>query len=70
MSNDYDFPTPQSNGSFLGREPAMWLAALQAVLALAVGFGLDVSTEQLSLILAASAAVLGLVTRSQVTPKL
>lgn len=51
-----------------GREPAAVLAAVQAVLALAVGFGLGLSGEQVSLIVAASAAVLGLVTRSQVTP--
>lgn len=51
-----------------GREPAAVLAAVQAVLALAVGFGLDLSGEQVSLIVAASAAVLGLVTRSRVTP--
>ena len=51
-----------------GREPAALLAALQAILALAVGFGLDISTEQMGLIVAALAAVLGFVTRSQVTP--
>ena len=50
------------------REPALILAAVQAILAVAIGFGLDVTTEQLALILAASAAILGVVTRSQVTP--
>jgi len=50
------------------REPALILGALQALIAVAVGFGLDLSPEQVSLILAASAAVLALVTRSQVTP--
>lgn len=50
------------------REPALILAAVQAVLAVAIGFGLDVTPEQLALILAATAAVLGVVTRSKVTP--
>ena len=49
------------------REPALILAALQAVLAVAIGFGLNITTEQLGLILAASAAVLGVVTRQTVT---
>jgi len=51
-----------------GREPALILAAIQAVIALAVGFGLPVTTEQAALVLAASAAVLGVITRQQVTP--
>lgn len=50
------------------REPALVLAAVQAVLAVAIGFGLSWSPEQVSLVLAATAAVLGLITRSQVTP--
>lgn len=55
-------------GKLWGREPAMVLAAVQAVIALAVGFGLDWSAEQVALVVSASAAVLGLITRSQVTP--
>lgn len=51
-----------------GREPALILAAVQAALALAVGFGLEVTAEQVALILAFTAAVLGLITRQQVTP--
>jgi hypothetical protein len=51
-----------------GREPAAILGALNAVVALGVGFGLDVTPEQLGLISAALAAVLALVVRSQVTP--
>ena len=50
------------------REPALILAAVQALLAVAIGFGLDVSPEQLALILAGTAAVLGLITRSKVEP--
>lgn len=50
------------------REPALILAAVQAVLALAIGFGLDITTEQVGLILAATAAVFGAITRSKVTP--
>jgi hypothetical protein len=50
------------------REPAMVLAVVQAVLALVVSFGLDLSVEQAGTIVALSAAVLGLVTRSKVSP--
>ena len=50
------------------REPALILAAVQALLALAIGFGLDITTEQVALILAATAAVFGAITRSKVTP--
>jgi hypothetical protein len=51
--------------SFLRREPATVMAAVQALLALALSFGLDLSTQQIGALLAATAAVLGLVTRSQ-----
>jgi hypothetical protein len=50
------------------REPALILAAVQAIIALAIGFGLDITTEQVGLILAATAAVIGVITRSKVTP--
>ena len=54
-------------GTLWGREPAMILAAVQALLALGIGFGLHLTAEQTSLILAATAALLGLVVRRQVT---
>jgi hypothetical protein len=50
------------------REPTLILAAVNALLALGIGFGAPVTTLQLGLILAATSALLGLVTRSQVTP--
>ena len=50
------------------REPALFLAAVNALLAVAVGFGLDVTTEQQALIHAAVSALLGLITRQTVTP--
>lgn len=50
------------------REPALFLAAVNALLAVAVGFGLDVTTEQQALIHAAVSALLGLITRQKVTP--
>lgn len=50
------------------REPAMFLAVVQAAIALGIGFGLHITTEQMALILAFTAAVLGLITRSKVTP--
>lgn len=52
----------------LGREPVLWLAAINAVVALAIGFGLDISTENQALIQTAVTAVLALVARGQVTP--
>lgn len=50
------------------REPAMIVAALEAVIAVGLSFGLNMSPEQTGAILAAVAIVLGLVTRSQVAP--
>lgn len=50
------------------REPALIIGVVTALIALAVGFGLDVTQEQVSLIVAAVAAILSLVTRSQVSP--
>lgn len=50
------------------REPAVIVGVVQAIIALAVSFGFDLSTEQVGAILAVTAAVLALVTRSQVTP--
>lgn len=49
-------------------EPALVVAFVAAAVALAVGFGLPVSAEQVSLIMAFVIAGLGFVTRSQVTP--
>lgn len=50
------------------REPALIIGAIQAVLALAVGFGLPVTTIQMGLIMAAAAAVLAVITRQIVVP--
>lgn len=52
-----------------GREPALIIGAIQALIAVGIGFGLQVTPEQFGLIMAAVAAVLALVTRSQVSPK-
>ena len=52
----------------LGREPVVILAAVNAALALGVGFGMDLTGEQQALIGAAVSAVLALVARSQVVP--
>jgi hypothetical protein len=51
-----------------GREPVLWLAAINAGIALGVGFGLDLTNEQIGLLMAFSSALLALITRSQVTP--
>ena len=55
-------------GTIWGREPAMVLALVQAVIALVVAFGLQLAPDQIGAILAVTAVVLGLITRSQVTP--
>ena len=47
------------------REPALILGAVQALLALALSFGLELSSQQIGAILAATAALLALVTRRQ-----
>lgn len=57
-----------SPSNILGREPVLWLAAVNAIVALAVGFGLDLTNEQQALIQGAVTAVLALVARGQVTP--
>jgi len=54
--------------SILTREPVAVQAVIQAGLGVAIGFGLNMTTEQMGLILVFSAALLALVTRQQVTP--
>jgi uncharacterized protein (DUF697 family) len=54
--------------SLWGREPAMVLAFVQAVLVLALSFGLQLTPEQTGAIIALTAVILGLITRSKVTP--
>jgi hypothetical protein len=49
-------------------EPVLVTALVQAVLALIVSFGLDLSAEQIGSILAVSAGLLAFVARSKVTP--
>ena len=49
-------------------EPVYFLAAVNSILALAVGFGSDVTPEQVGLINAAVAAVLAFLVRRKVTP--
>lgn len=50
------------------REPVMFMAVIQAGLALAVSFGLNLDGVQTGAILAFSAAVLGLIARAKVSP--
>ena len=56
-------------GSLFGREPVLFLAVIQAGLTLGVGFGLHVTVEQMGFMMAFSAAMLELITRSQVSPE-
>lgn len=50
------------------REPVMFLAVIQAVLALVVSFGADLSAEQVGTVTAVTAALLGLIARQKVSP--
>jgi hypothetical protein len=49
-------------------EPAVVVSLIAALIALAVGFGLDISEEQVALIMAPVAILAGLLIRSKVTP--
>jgi len=55
-------------GTIFGREPAMVLALVQAAIALVVAFGLSLAPDQIGAILAVTAVILGLITRSRVSP--
>lgn len=59
---------PDAPWNLYNREPAMVLALVQAAIVLAVSFGLRLTPEQTGAILALTAVVLGLLTRSQVKP--
>lgn len=50
------------------REPVRTVSAIQVTIAAAILFGLNVTEEQLSGVIIAISAWLGLVTRQQVTP--
>lgn len=54
--------------NLFGREPALILGAINAILAVAVGFGLDISPEQVGLLNAAVAGILSVIVRSKVSP--
>lgn len=51
-----------------GREPAMVIALVESLLLLAMAFGFDLTAEQMGAIMAPVAILLGLITRSRVTP--
>lgn len=50
------------------REPALFYGLVQAIVVLAVTFGLRLPLEQTGLILAATAIILAFLTRQKVTP--
>ena len=55
-------------GTLWSHEPPMLLALVQAVIALVVAFGLNLAPDQIGAIVAVTAVVLGLITRSRVSP--
>lgn len=54
--------------SLFSREPVLILGALQAILALLAAFALPLSGDQVGAIMAAAAAILAVITRTQVSP--
>jgi hypothetical protein len=50
------------------REPALVLGFIATVLALAIGFGADITQAQVGLIMAAVSALFAVVVRHKVTP--
>lgn len=48
-------------------EPTMILSVVSAGLALVMGFGVNITPQQMGLVMAFASAVLGLINRSQVT---
>lgn len=50
------------------REPALFYGLVNSVLALVLAFGVELSVEQTGAILAATSALLAVITRSKVTP--
>ncbi len=50
------------------REPVMFMSVIQAGISLAVAFGTKLTAEQIGALLAFSAALIGFLMRSQVTP--
>jgi hypothetical protein len=54
--------------TMLQEEPVLTLAVVQSGIAMLVGFGLAWTGEQVGLVVGFSAAVLGWIARSQVTP--
>jgi len=55
-------------GNLWNREPALVVGFVQAVLGLAIVFGLDLSAEQVGGILVATASGLALIVRRKVSP--
>ena len=64
----YMFPNERHTPMIFNREPALLLGALQAIIALSIGFGLDLTPEQVGLIMAAASAVVAVIVRQNVTP--
>ena len=55
-------------GKVIRSEPALILGLVQAVIALVLAFGVDLSEEQIGSVMALTAVILAIVTRMLVTP--
>lgn len=58
----------QASTTLFGREPTLFIGMIEALIALAIGFGLDLTPEQFALIMVALTAVLSFTLRQKVTP--
>jgi hypothetical protein len=65
-----DNPMLQNLQNLWGREPAMAMALVGAMVALLTSFGLALTATQVGAISALAAAILGWITRQSVTPVL
>lgn len=57
-----------NDGTIFDREPVLFMAVIQAAIALGAAFGLNLDGVQVAALTAFSAAVLGLIARRKVTP--
>ena len=55
-------------GTVWGRAPAMVLALVSAKISLVGAFDINLATDQIGAILAVTSVILGLITRSRVSP--
>jgi hypothetical protein len=68
LDRSHRHPERHNYGCGMNREPALIIGLVQALIALAVSFGLGLTPEQIGAVLAVTAAGLAVWTRSRVVP--